>query len=116
LAPLKGSGSIASLAGLLPVPAAAPAAASLVPKVTAGPARVAAFLALPEAVGREDFARHMADDLSLSIETARRALATMPRMAERSADAAPAPKPAAQYIAESWTEIIDEMNAATVFR
>jgi capsid assembly protease len=113
LAALKAPGPSADVppAGLIGT--ATSSGASPPAKTAADPSRIAAFLALPEAVGREDYARIMAMQ-GTSIEIAKAALATMPTMAERAARGSSAPKPVpaspAKTTAETWDEIISGMN------
>ncbi|MGY3690832.1 signal peptide peptidase SppA [Bradyrhizobium sp. USDA 3240] len=81
-------------------------------------ARRAAILALPEAVGREDYAASMADR-DTPVETAKAALKALPKKAERDARDAAARKAAAEAaarerekaVSHSWAEIVDQMNA-----
>jgi capsid assembly protease len=81
-------------------------------------ARHAAILALPEAVGREDYARSMAER-GVSVEVAKGALKQLPTTAERALRDAAARKAVAEAaardrekaVSDSWAEIVDQMNA-----
>jgi capsid assembly protease len=108
------SAGVSALLSAVPAGSASAAANSVV-----DPNRIAAFLALPEAVGREDYARIMAGDPQLSIQIAKGALTGMPTKAEREAQAraaappppAPAPPPVkAKTAAQSWDEVVAHIN------
>jgi signal peptide peptidase SppA len=107
---LYGTRPASALAGTVPAPTA--------PASGLDAARLAAILALPEAVDREDYARNMAER-DTSVEVCKAALRNMPTKAERAARDAAAKRAVAeaaerersQQITQSWAEVVDKVNA-----
>ncbi|MDR3401946.1 MAG: S49 family peptidase [Chthoniobacter sp.] len=83
------------------------------PVVTADPKTVAAIMALPEAIGREESARRIANS-GASVDTARAVLATLTTTAQRAAAeraAASAPqRERAAKITQSWNDVVADIN------